>query len=45
MPKKLCKADKKKKIKINKYKYECNKCGLKADKEKKLCKSDEIEKR
>lgn len=42
MSEKLCKSDKKKNIKVDKYKYECTKCGLKADKEKKLCKPEKI---
>lgn len=42
MSKKLCKEDKKKKIKVDLHKFECTKCGLKADKEKNLCKPKRI---
>lgn len=42
MPKKLCKQDKRKKVKPEKSKYECKKCGLKSDKEKKICKPVKI---
>jgi len=45
MAKKLCNTSKKKKIKVDKYIYECKKCGLLADKEKKLCKANKIESR
>lgn len=36
MPKKLCKENKKM-IKADKLKYECEKCGLRSEKAKKLC--------
>ncbi len=42
MSKKICKEVKKKKIKVDKYNFECTRCGLKADKEKKLCKPEKI---
>ncbi len=38
MGKKLCEKDSKVKISPEGKKYVCKKCGLKADKEKKLCK-------
>ena len=38
MSKTLCKQDKKKKVKLEKAKYECKKCGSQSNKEKKLCK-------
>jgi len=42
MSKKLCKKDKKKKIKPEKVRFECKKCGLQAKKEEKLCKPVKI---
>ena len=38
MAKKLCEKDSKGKNSSEGKKYVCSKCGLKADKEKKLCK-------
>ncbi len=42
MSKKLCKIDTKKKLKEEKAKYECEKCGLYSRKKKKLCRSNKL---
>lgn len=38
MGKKLCSKNNEEKVKSNDKKFVCKKCGLKAEKEKKLCK-------
>ena len=42
MSKKLCKKDKVKKKDIKEAKYQCKKCGIKTNKEKKVCKPEKI---
>jgi len=42
MPKKLCEKNSSKKKKESDLKYFCKGCGLKSDKENKLCKPKEI---
>lgn len=43
MSKKLCKKKDIKKKNTKAPEYQCNKCGLKASKDKKLCKPEKIE--
>lgn len=42
MAKKMCKEDKDERPPKDKEKYKCKKCGLKAAKEKHLCKPKEL---
>lgn len=42
MSKKLCKKDKVKEKDIKEAKYQCKKCGIKTNKEKKVCKPEKI---